>query len=131
MAEVTRGERNIRWIESHCTIPEGKFVGQPFRLSKEQKAWLRLIYDTPTRRIIISMARKQGKTSFAACLLLLHLVGPEARPNSQLYSAAQSRDHSCGDGSGCWQQDAKRSKSRAPSRACARVLLSEMRSSAA
>lgn len=28
----------------------------------------------------------------AAFLLLLHLVGPEARPNSQLYSAAQSRE---------------------------------------
>lgn len=31
-------------------------------------------------------------TAFSACLLLLHLVGPEARPNSQLYSAAQSRE---------------------------------------
>src|SRR5262249_34053439 len=31
-------------------------------------------------------------TSFAAFLLLLHLCGPEARHNSQLYSAAQSRD---------------------------------------
>lgn len=89
---MTRGERNIAWIEAHCVIPEGKFVGKPLRLSDEQKTWIRQIYDTPTRRIIISMARKQGKTAFAACLLLLHLVGPEARPNSQLYSAAQSRD---------------------------------------
>jgi phage terminase large subunit-like protein len=38
------------------------------------------------------MARKNAKTSFASFLLLLHLVGPEARFNSQLYSAAQSRD---------------------------------------
>jgi phage terminase large subunit-like protein len=38
------------------------------------------------------MARKNAKTALAAFLLLLHLVGPEARPNSQLYSAAQSRD---------------------------------------
>lgn len=38
------------------------------------------------------MARKNAKTAFSAFLLLLHLVGPEARPNSQLYSAAQSRD---------------------------------------
>ncbi|HSH25543.1 MAG TPA: terminase large subunit, partial [Massilibacterium sp.] len=76
----------------HCVIPEGRMVGQPMRLSKEQREWLRLIYDTPTRRLILSMARKQGKTAFSACLLLLHLVGPEARANSQLYSAAQSRD---------------------------------------
>lgn len=89
---LTRSARNIAWIEAHCVIPEGKLVGKPMRLSDEQKEWLRRMYDTPTRRLILSMARKQGKTAFAACLLLLHLVGPEARPNSQLYSAAQSRD---------------------------------------
>jgi phage terminase large subunit-like protein len=89
---VTRAERNIQWVQGHCIIPEGKLVGQPIRLSDEQKAWLREIYDSPTRRLILSMARKQGKTAFAACLLLLHLVGPEARRNSQLYSAAQSRE---------------------------------------
>jgi phage terminase large subunit-like protein len=38
------------------------------------------------------MARKNAKTALASFLLLLHLCGPEARPNSQLYSAAQSRD---------------------------------------
>jgi phage terminase large subunit-like protein len=88
----TRGERNIQWIEQYCVIPEGGLVGTRIKLSKEQKQWVRDIYDSPTRRIILSMARKQGKTAFAACLLLLHLAGPESRPNSQLYSAAQSRD---------------------------------------
>lgn len=92
MANLTRGQRNARWIEKHCVIPEGRLVGKAIKLTREQKAWLRRIYDTPTRRFILSMARKQGKTAFAACLLLLHLVGPEARHNSQLYSAAQSRD---------------------------------------
>jgi phage terminase large subunit-like protein len=38
------------------------------------------------------MARKNAKTAFSGFLLLLHLCGPEARPNSQLFSAAQSRD---------------------------------------
>ena len=38
------------------------------------------------------MARKNSKTGTAAFLLLLHLCGPEARVNSQLFSAAQSRD---------------------------------------
>jgi phage terminase large subunit-like protein len=38
------------------------------------------------------MARKNAKTALAAFLLLLHTCGPEARQNSQLYSAAQSRD---------------------------------------
>jgi phage terminase large subunit-like protein len=38
------------------------------------------------------MARKNAKTALSSFLLLLHLCGPEAKPNSQLYSAAQSRD---------------------------------------
>ena len=40
------------------------------------------------------MGRKNAKTTLSACLLLAHLCGPPARnrPNSELYSAAQSRD---------------------------------------
>lgn len=75
-----------------CRIPDGKMVGQRVRLTPKQKDWIRAIYDTPTRAFILSMARKNAKTAFAAFLLLLHLCGPEARPNSQLYSAAQSRE---------------------------------------
>lgn len=89
---VTRGDRNIAWIESHCRIPEGKFVGKPVKLTEFQRDIIRGIYDTPTRRAIISFGRKNAKTTLSAFLLLLHLCGPEARPNSQLYSAAQSRD---------------------------------------
>lgn len=91
-AKLTRGQRNIAWIEAHCCIPEGKFVGRQVKLTAKQKKWLRRIYDSPTRMFILSMARKNAKTALASFLLLLHLCGPEARPNSQLFSAAQSRD---------------------------------------
>ena len=89
---LSRGQRNIAWIEQTCRIPEGKFVGKQVKLTKAQKGWIRAIYDTPTRMFILSMARKNAKTATAAFLLLLHTCGPEARPNSQLYSAAQSRE---------------------------------------
>ncbi|MDD1977130.1 terminase large subunit [Pseudomonas tussilaginis] len=89
---LTRGERNIKWIEDFCCIPEGRLVGQRVKLTKHQRKWLKRIYDTPTRTFILSMARKNAKTALSAFILLLHLCGPEARPNSQLYSAAQSRD---------------------------------------
>ena len=91
---MTRGERNIQWIEQHCRIPEGKDVGNPVRLRDWQKDEIRRIYDNPhgTRRAILSFGRKNAKTTLSAFLLLLHLVGPEARENSQLFSAAQSRD---------------------------------------
>jgi phage terminase large subunit-like protein len=67
-------------------------VGQRVKLTKHQRRWLKRIYDTPTRTFILSMARKNAKTALSAFIVLLHLCGPEARPNSQLYSAAQSRD---------------------------------------
>jgi len=64
------------------------------RLRAWQRLELRKIYDNPagTRRAIISFGRKNAKTTLAAFLLLLHLCGPRSRPNSQLNSAAQSRD---------------------------------------
>lgn len=89
---VKRGQRNIDWIEAYCRIPEGKFVGRPVKLRPWQKKILRGIYDTPTRTAIITMAKKNAKTSLSAFLLLLHIVGPEAQKNSQLVSTAQSRD---------------------------------------
>ena len=92
--KLSRAERNIQWIEENCRIPEGKFVGQPVKLRDWQKRIIRKIYDNPhgTRRAIISFGRKNAKTTLCGFLLLLHLVGPEAQPNSQLLSAAQSRD---------------------------------------
>lgn len=67
-------------------------VGKPLKLSPDQRKWMRMIYDTPTRMFTLSMGRKNAKTALSAFIVLLHMVGPEARPNSQLYSAAQSRD---------------------------------------
>ena len=41
---------------------------------------------------ILSFGKKNAKTSLAAFLLLLHLCGPEAIPNTQLPSTAQSKE---------------------------------------
>lgn len=92
--KLTRAERNIAWIEQYCLVPEGKFVGQSVKLRDWQRGFLKRVYDNPngTRRAIASFGRKNAKTATSAFLLLLHLCGPEARANSQLYSAAQSRE---------------------------------------
>lgn len=89
---LKRARRNIAWIEEYCRVPEGKDVGKPVKLRSWQRKEIEKIYGSPTRRAIISFGRKNGKTALAAFLLLLHLCGPEAQPNSQLYSAAQSRE---------------------------------------
>jgi phage terminase large subunit-like protein len=90
----TRAERNIKWIEDHCCVPEGRDVGKRVQLRPWQREEIIKIYDNPhgTRRVILSFGRKNGKTAFASFLLLLHLAGPEHMINSQLYSAAQSRE---------------------------------------
>jgi phage terminase large subunit-like protein len=91
---MTRGERVIAFIEKYCRVPSGKLVGQPIKLDKFQQRFIKKIYDNKvrTRLAILSMARKNGKTALIAGLCLAHIVGPEARLNSQLVSGAMSRD---------------------------------------
>lgn len=89
---IARARRNIAWIEQYCRVPEGRDVGKSVKLRPWQRKEIERIYGSPTRRAIISFGRKNGKTALASFLLLLHLCGPEAKPNSQLYSAAQSRE---------------------------------------
>lgn len=92
ISEIKKSELYIQWIESFCRIPRGKNVGQPFKLSDTQRGWMSMIYDSPTRTFILSIARKNGKTTFSAALLLLHLCGPASIENGRIYSAARTRD---------------------------------------
>ena len=89
-----RARRVVAFIETHLCVPEGRDAGKPVVLRNWQIAEIQKIYGNPhgTRRAILSFGRKNGKTALAAMLLLVHLCGPEARPNGQLYSAARSRE---------------------------------------
>lgn len=91
---MSRAARVIAFIEKHCLTPDGAQVGKPMLLAEFQKAWIVAVYDNPagTRRAILSVSRKNGKSGLIAGLLLCHLVGPEAKQNSQLCSGAMSRD---------------------------------------
>jgi phage terminase large subunit-like protein len=82
------------FIERYCRVPEGPLVGRPLKLADFQVDFLRGIYDNPhgpTRRAFLSTGKKNGKSALAASLMLAHLCGPPARPNSQLYSTALNR----------------------------------------
>jgi phage terminase large subunit-like protein len=91
---VTRGERVVEFIHRYLVVPEGSKVGQPIKLADFQQKFIKDVYDNPngTRRAYLAIARKNGKSALIACLLLAHLVGPEAVLNSQLVSGARSRD---------------------------------------
>lgn len=91
---MTRGERICAFVEKFCLVPEGAQVGQPIKLAEFQRRFILEVFDNPkgTRRAYLSVGRKNGKTALIACLLLAHLVGPEAKQNGQLVSGALSRD---------------------------------------
>jgi len=91
---LTRGQKVIAFIHKHCKTPEGVNVGKPIVLENFQKQFILDIYDNPntTRKAILSLARKNGKSALISCLLLCHILGTEAVENSQIISGAMSRE---------------------------------------
>lgn len=91
---LTRGEKNIIFIEAVCVVPEGDLVGQAVVLAHFQKLFILCVYDNPfgTDTAILSIARKNAKTGTIAFILICHLVGPEAVLNSRIVSGARSRE---------------------------------------
>jgi len=87
----------IRFIEK-LTVPSGKGEGKPFKLRQFQRRFIQDVYSPmrdgkrTVRRAILSVARKNGKSVEIACLALVHLVGPEAVKNGEIYSAANDRE---------------------------------------
>jgi phage terminase large subunit-like protein len=91
---ATRGERVIAFIETYLVVAEGDLIGKPLKLEAFQRDFILAVYDNPqmTRKGYLSIARKNAKTATIACLLLAHIVGPEAKQNSRIISGAMSRD---------------------------------------
>lgn len=90
-----RSLRNARWLEQHCYVPDGPKAGDRLRLTDHQLEKLRRIYRRPDklpRRVILSEARKNAKTAFASFIVLLHTVGPEAKPFQQVVTAARVKE---------------------------------------
>ena len=87
----------ISFIEK-LTVPSGKGEGHPFKLRPFQRRFIQDVYGPVrldkriVRRAILAMARKNGKSVLIATLALVHLVGPEAVKNGEIYSAANDRD---------------------------------------
>lgn len=86
---------DVAWfIQTFVKVPDGRLVGEPMRLLPFQREFLEAVFDNPdgTRRAILSVGRKNGKSTLIAALLLCFIVGPLHEPNAQIYSAALSRE---------------------------------------
>lgn len=92
-----RVKRIIDFIQE-LIVPSGKGAGKKFKLRKFQVKFIEDVYGNVegkfriTRRAVLSIARKNGKTALIAALALVHLVGPEAEQNGEIYSAANDRE---------------------------------------
>lgn len=80
-------------------LVDGEAIGQRFKVDPWLEAWIRDIYEPEyddgrrvVRRAALSVARKNAKSYAVAGMLLAHLIGPEAIPNGQIYSAAVDRE---------------------------------------
>lgn len=94
---LTRAGRVIAFLED-LPITAGKLAGTTMTLRPWQRDFIEAVYAEdaegrrPVRTAVLSMARKNGKTQLAAGLALCHLMGPEAEPRGEVYSAALTRD---------------------------------------
>jgi len=93
-----RVQRIIKFIQK-LIVPSGKGEGLPFRVRRFQRLFIAAIYGPMNRegrrvvrRAILSIARKNGKTALIAAIALVHLIGPEAVENGEIYSVANDRD---------------------------------------
>lgn len=93
----TRGERVIAFCET-LKVTSGIHAGRNFKVRPWQADFIRAVYDPwgkwslrLVRTALLTMPRKNGKTTLAAALALAHLVGPEAEPRGQVFSAAADR----------------------------------------
>lgn len=98
MSYCTRVERVIRFCEL-LTLPDGQKAGTHVLLRPWQKEFINAVYSPQTpdgkrivREALLTMGRKNGKTALIAMLMLVHLCGPEAIKNGQLYSVAFDRE---------------------------------------
>jgi len=93
---LTRAGRVIAFLES-LPVTKGLGVGKPMKLLPFQREWIEAVYaeGADGKRLVgtglMSVGRGNGKTVLVAALCLAHLVGPEAEPRGECYSAAATK----------------------------------------
>jgi len=92
--KLTIGEQVLRFAKEFLVFGEGKMAGKPLILDPFQSAFILAVFDSPTHisKGILSMARRGGKTLLMAVILLSYIVGPLAKRNTLVRSAAMTRE---------------------------------------
>ncbi|WP_185802977.1 terminase large subunit [Pontivivens nitratireducens] len=92
------GERAVTWLRK-LKHPKNPALGHPFQLDPWQERIVRRIYGPRhpdgtrvVRRVVLLLPRGNRKTSLAAALTLLHLMGPERQAGGLIVSAASAHE---------------------------------------
>lgn len=94
-----RGNRPIEFIEKFCKHSKGKWAGKPIKLELWQKAIIQAAYgfiDKETglrrfRKIVLFIARKNGKSTLASGLACYHLT-KDGEHGAECYCVAVKKD---------------------------------------
>ncbi|MFB8107274.1 terminase large subunit domain-containing protein [Streptomyces sp. NPDC056007] len=97
----SEGYRVANWIEKFCRLT-GSFAGRPFRLLGWQRDLLIDAYELRQdafgrwvrrhRMAVVCIARKNGKSTLAAAIMLYHLIADRADAQRQIIAAANDRN---------------------------------------
>lgn len=94
---LTRVQRVLKFIE-FLPVTKGKLAGRKIKLLPAQRKFIENVYGRRakdgrrlTRTAIMSAPKGNGKTGLLAPMALCHLLGPEAEPRGEIYSAAIDR----------------------------------------
>lgn len=92
------GQRAVDWLRM-LKHPKNPAPGHPFQLDPWAEKTIRRIYGPRhedgrriVRRVVLLLPRGNRKTSLAAAINLLHLIGPEREPGGLIVSAASAHE---------------------------------------
>ena len=94
---MSEADRVIQFIETFCTLT-GSFSGQPFVLKPWMKKFIRAIFATRKdgkrrhRTFILSIARKNAKSTLGAAIALYMLIADDTEAEPLVISAAGDRE---------------------------------------
>lgn len=92
---LSRSERVRRFVQ-WLPVTKGMKAGKRIRLLPHQLDFIRNVY-RPDNEVQVSIAilsepKGNGKTGLIAAIMLCHLLGPEAEPRGEVYSASVDRE---------------------------------------
>ena len=94
--------RPVAWIERYCCFPEGEKMGQPFILEQYERAAIEIAFGFVNkdgyrqyRQVLMMVARKNGKTSLLAAIMLYMLTSDNpVELGAEVYCCATSESQS-------------------------------------